>query len=280
VFGRLCLADFAHALNTRTITHFYLPVLCHLYEHIQSAFPHHSATSSSLSSSSFLDTYIYLALKAFLILPPRSSLSSSSFLDTYIRLALKAFLFSFQTLFKKTCMPTCYIYFLSNRADNSLEANAAIPRFNMCTQDVRKLSNCGCIVKVGSVKDCDKKGTDDCKGVTDNPISYWSGWSVTINLRRWALRIIRFHIGQVGAVIINLRRWTGTSNRNELFWDYVSTNLRRWTGISGRNELSWDYISTKSFYIRANAKYTVSVDPAWKKCRNCASCLQSSGRSR
>ena len=47
---------------------------------------------------------------------------------------------------------------------------------NMCTQDVRKWSNCGCTVKVGSVKDCDKKGTADCKGVAENPISYWSGW--------------------------------------------------------------------------------------------------------
>jgi hypothetical protein len=47
---------------------------------------------------------------------------------------------------------------------------------SMCTQDVRKWSNCGCTVPVGGVKECGKKGTADCKGVTENPISYWSGW--------------------------------------------------------------------------------------------------------
>ena len=74
----------------------------------------------------------------------------------------------------------------------------------MCTQDVRKWSNCGCTVKVGSVKDCDKKDSADCKGVVEN----------------------RLHIGQVGAVTINLRTDSELEyyiGGNELYWDCVST---------------------------------------------------------
>jgi hypothetical protein len=71
---------------------------------------------------------------------------------------------------------------------------------NMCTQDVRKWSNCGCTVKLEVSKIATKKEQTIAR----------------------ALRIIRFHIGQVGAVTINMEE-AGISGRNESYWDYVFT---------------------------------------------------------
>ena len=64
-----------------------------------------------------------------------------------------------------------------------LQITLSFVEFNMCTQDVRKWSMCGCTVNAGSVKKCGEEGTDDCKVFRRRSSRTGRAGALTINIK-------------------------------------------------------------------------------------------------